>query len=105
MAKTLKNSWVTVRVPKNKIDLIELASTYQGTTLNQFLMNSAYQEAIRVIEEEERLNISQETANFFFSMLNSHPENDEKLTSLAAKHEAIRTENGNYQHNITKRVR
>ena len=93
---------VTVRLPENQKEIIELAATYRGATFNQFLIQAAIQEATRVVEQEERLNVSQETARHFFDMLDSHTDRDEKIASLAARFEGKRIENGKYQHNYTR---
>jgi len=101
----IKNRLVTIRLTRSQKDIIQLAAAYRGVTFNQFLTDTGYQEAIRVVKEEEQLNISQKTAEYFFAMLGGNAERSDKLKVLAAKFAESKKGNGTYQHPVIKRLR
>lgn len=97
-----KSDRVTVRLPDSQREIMEIAANYRGATFNQFLINAGIQAAIKVINEEEQLNISSETAEYFFSMMDSAPDRSEKLANLAANLKDKRITHGQYTHSITR---
>ena len=97
-----KSDRVTVRLPNNQREIMERAANYRGATFNQFLINAGIQAAIKVINEEEQLHISSETAEYFFDMMDCAPERSEKLAILSANVEEKRIAHGRYTHNITR---
>ena len=82
---------ITARVPAEMRDALEQAAQLQGATLNQFVVQSAYQEAQRILERETVLRLSQRDAQKVFSML-EHPPKANKHLKEAVKvyHELVR---------------
>lgn len=82
---------ITARVPAEMRDALEQAAQLQGSTLNQFVVQSAYQEAQRVLERETVLRLSQRDAQKVFSMLEHPPKANKHLKeAVKAYHELVR---------------
>lgn len=82
---------ITARVPSEMRDALEQAAQLQGATLNQFVVQSAYQEAQRVLERETVIRLSQRDAQKVFSMLEHPPKaNKEMKAAIKAYHELVR---------------
>lgn len=75
---------ITARVPAEMRDVLEQAAQLQGSTLNQFVVQSAYQEAQRILERETVIRLSQRDAQKVFSML-EHPSKANKQLKEAVK--------------------
>src|ERR1043165_10043742 len=81
---------ITARVPAKMRDALEQAAQLQGSTLNQFVVQSAYQEAQRILERETVLRLSQRDAQKVFSMLEHPPKANKQLRdAVKAYHELI----------------
>ena len=81
---------ITARVPAEMRDALEQAAQLQGATLNQFVVQSAYQEAQRILERETVLRLSQRDAQKVFSMLEHPPKANKQLRdAVKAYHELI----------------
>jgi uncharacterized protein (DUF1778 family) len=70
---------ITARVSENVRSTLEQAAELLGSTVNQFVVQSAYQEAQRVIERESIIRLSQEDARKVFSLLEHPPKPNKKL--------------------------
>ncbi|MEW6158805.1 MAG: DUF1778 domain-containing protein [Verrucomicrobiota bacterium] len=82
---------ITARVPAEMRDALEQAAQLQGSTLNQFVVQSAYQEAQRILERETVLRLSQRDAQKVFSMLEHPPKANKQLKeAVKAYHELVR---------------
>ena len=82
---------ITARVPSEMRDTLERAAQLQGATLNQFVVQSAYQEAQRVLERETVIRLSQRDAQKVFSMLEHPPKPGKQLReAVKAYHELVR---------------
>jgi len=64
---------ITARVPKNVRATLEQAAELFGATVNQFVVQTAYQEAQRILERESVIRLSQEAARMIFSLVESPP--------------------------------
>jgi len=64
---------LTARIPKQLRATLEQAAQLQGATLNQFVVQSAFQEAQRVLEREAVIQLSQRDAQRVFSLLADPP--------------------------------
>ena len=64
---------ITARVPSEMRDALEQAARLQGATLNQFVVQSAFQEAQRVLERETVIRLSQRDAQKVFALLDRPP--------------------------------
>ncbi len=81
---------ITARVPAEMRDALEQAAQLQGATLNQFVVQSAYQEAQRILERETVLRLSQRDAQKVFSMLEHPPKANKRLRdAVKAYHDLI----------------
>lgn len=64
---------ITARVPKNVRVTLEQAAELLGATVNQFVVQTAYQEAQRILERESVIRLSQKDASKILSLLDSPP--------------------------------
>ena len=82
---------ITARVPSEMRDALEQAAQLQGATLNQFVVQSAYQEAQRILERETVIRLSQRDAQKVFSMLEHPPKATKEMkAAIKAYHELVR---------------
>ena len=81
---TLKTERITARVPEHVHALLVRASTILGSTMNQFLVQSAIERAKQVVEEENIIRLSGKSTELFFKTLGNPPAPNTKL--LAAIH-------------------
>ena len=82
---------ITARVPAGMRDALEQAAQLQGATLNQFVVQSAYQEAQRILERETILRLSQRDAQKVFLMLEHPPKANKQLKeAVKAYHDLVR---------------
>jgi uncharacterized protein (DUF1778 family) len=82
---------ITARVSSEMRDALEQAAQLQGATLNQFVVQSAYQEAQRVLERETVIRLSRRDAQKVFSMLEHPPKANKQLKeAVKAYHELVR---------------
>ena len=70
---------ITARVSNNVRVTLEQAAELLGATVNQFVVQTAYQEAQRVIERESVIRLSQKDARKVFSMLDNPPKPNKRL--------------------------
>lgn len=74
---------ITARVPTHVQDMLEMAASLVGATLNQFIVQVALREAERIIEQERVIQLSaQESALFINALDNPPPVNDTLLAAL-----------------------
>ena len=82
---------ITARVSCEMRDALEQAAQLQGATLNQFVVQSAYQEAQRILERETVIRLSQRDAQKVFAMLERPPKANKQLReAVKAYHELVR---------------
>jgi len=82
---------ITARVPSEMREALEQAARLQGATLNQFVVQCAYQEAQRILERETVLRLSQRDAKKVFSMLEHPPKANKRLKeAVKAYHDLVR---------------
>jgi uncharacterized protein (DUF1778 family) len=74
---------ITARVSKRVRVTLEQAAELTGSTVNQFLVQSAYQEAQRLVERESIIRLSQEDARKVLSLLDHPPKPNKKLSDAA----------------------
>ncbi|HEY1660923.1 MAG TPA: DUF1778 domain-containing protein [Verrucomicrobiae bacterium] len=75
---------ITARVSDNVRDTLEQAAELLGATVNQFVVQTAYVEAQRVIERESIIRLSQKDARLVLSLLD-HPPKPNKWLKDAVK--------------------
>jgi uncharacterized protein (DUF1778 family) len=74
---------ITARVSKRVRATLEQAAELTGSTVNQFLVKSAYQEAQRLVERESVIRLSQEDARKILALLDHPPKPVKKLMDAA----------------------
>lgn len=62
---------ITARVPLQIQHTLEMAADMAGTTINQFIVQTALREAERIIEQERLIRLGTEDAAAFLSALES----------------------------------
>jgi uncharacterized protein (DUF1778 family) len=70
---------ITARVSDSVRVTLEQAAELLGSTVNQFVVQTAYQEAQRVIERETIIRLSQEDARTVLSLFDNPPKPNKRL--------------------------
>ena len=70
---------ITARITDNVRLTLEQAAELLGATVNQFVVQTAYQEAQRVIERESVIRLSQKDARKVLALLDSPPKPNRRL--------------------------
>lgn len=70
---------ITARIPAELRGTLEQAAQLQGATLDQFVVQSAFQEAQRVVERETVIHLSRRDAQKVFSLLDCPPKPNARL--------------------------
>jgi uncharacterized protein (DUF1778 family) len=70
---------ITARVSDSVRDTLEQAAELLGATVNQFVVQTAYVEAQRVIERESVIRLSQKDAHKVLVLLDSPPKPSKRL--------------------------
>ncbi len=70
---------ITARVSKNVQTTLEQAAELVGATVNQFVVQTAYQEAQRILERESVIKLSQSDARKVLALLGSPPKANRAL--------------------------
>jgi uncharacterized protein (DUF1778 family) len=83
---TEDKSRLTARVPAKMREALERAARLQGATLNQFVVQSAFHEAQRILERETVIRLSQRDAQKVFSLLARPPKANKNLKEAARAH-------------------
>ena len=79
MTATRNNQRVSARITPKVYEALTQAAELSGATLNQFIVQSAYEKAQKVIEEERFIRITIRDASVFFEALENPPKPREKL--------------------------
>ncbi len=70
---------ITARVTDSVRDTLEQAAELLGATVNQFVVQTAYLEAQRVIERESVIRLSQKDAHKVLTLLDNPPKPNTRL--------------------------
>jgi uncharacterized protein (DUF1778 family) len=70
---------ITARVSENVRATLEQAAELLGATVNQFVVQTAYQEAQRILERESVIRLSQRDARKVLALLDSPPKANKAL--------------------------
>ncbi len=70
---------ISSRVSINVQNKLERAAELIGSTLNQFIINSAIQEAQRIIEQESVIKLSEADAKKVFALIDNPPKPNKRL--------------------------
>ena len=78
---------ITARVSDSVRDTLEQAAELLGATVNQFVVQTAYVEAQRVIERESVLRLSQKDAHKLLALLDNPPKPNKRLKDAVKIHQ------------------
>jgi uncharacterized protein (DUF1778 family) len=79
---------ITARVSGRVRVTLEQAAELLGSTVNQFVVQTAYQEAQRVVERESVIRLSQEGARRVLSLLDNPPKPNKRLQDAVRAYRA-----------------
>jgi uncharacterized protein (DUF1778 family) len=83
---------ITARVSGSVRTTLEQAAELLGSTVNQFVVQTAYQEAQRIIERESVIRLSQRDARKVLSLLDNPPKRNQRLKeAVKAFKSSVRT--------------
>ncbi len=88
MTATMNNQRVSARVTPKVYDTLSHAAELMGATLNQFIVQSAYEKAQEVIEKERFIRMTSRSATVFFEALDHPPKPTQKLQKDAKLYRA-----------------
>lgn len=74
------------RLPNEQKEILRQAADLSGRTLTDFVMNAAYEAALRVIKKHQSLMLSTKDYELFFDILMNPPEPTSALKRAAKKH-------------------
>lgn len=89
--KSAADDRITARIPHAKRSTIERAAAVYGGTLNQFIVQSAFDRATEILEREETLRLSARDAVAFLDALDNPPKPSEKLIAALQAHDRLVT--------------
>jgi len=78
---------ITARVSDSVRDTLEQAAELLGATVNQFVVQTAYVEAQRVIERESVIRLSQKDAHKLLALLDNPPKPNQRLKGAVKKYQ------------------
>jgi uncharacterized protein (DUF1778 family) len=79
---------ITARLSAEKQEMLQLAADLSGSTLNQFVVQSALRAAEQVIEQEDvirSIRLTMEESKRFFALLDEPPKPNEALQRAMAR--------------------
>lgn len=82
-----KTERISARVSENVYEILTKGAAMVGSTVNQFLVQSALERAQAVIEEQSIIRLSEESARRFFDAIENPPAPNEKLRAAFRAHE------------------
>ncbi len=80
---TAKTERISVRVPENIHALLSRAAGALGSSMNQFILQTAIDRAKEVVEDEQIIRLSGESSRLFFDTLDNPPAANAKLIAAA----------------------
>lgn len=92
-ATSVSRGRITARVPQNVVDILELAASMVGSTLNQFVTQAALEKAEKIVENERMLRLSQDTTAWFFDLLDNPPAPSQNLVDALGLYNERKTSN------------
>jgi uncharacterized protein (DUF1778 family) len=87
-ADNQKEARISARVTPKIRNTLQQAADLTGSTLNQFLVQSALKEAEAVIERDRIIKLSQRDAELFFRLLDNPPAPNQALKDAVADYQA-----------------
>jgi len=84
-----KTERISVRVPENIHALLNRAAGALGSSMNQFVLQTAIDRAKQVVEDEQVIRLSTESSQQFFEALENPPAPNAKLRAAALAHRKL----------------
>lgn len=81
-----KDIRIGVRTTTDIQETIQRASKYLGTSVSQFIIDTALEKAINVIETAETIKLTKEGADAMMSILSNPPKPNQKLKDSFKKY-------------------
>ncbi len=88
MSATENSQRVSARVTPKIYETLIQAAELSGATMNQFIVQSAYEKAKEVIEKERFIIMTHRSASAFFEALENPPKPTSKLKKAAKSYKA-----------------
>lgn len=82
----LRKERLEARITKRQKALFEKAATVQGTTVSQFVINSAQEAAIRTLEEQEIIELGRRDQEIFVNALLNPASPNQRLRAAIERH-------------------
>lgn len=86
MSETPNTQRVSARVTPKVYETLSRAAELKGATLNQFIVQSAYEKAREVIEKESVIIMTERSASAFFDALDHPPKPNIRLRKSAKRY-------------------
>lgn len=81
-ANQTRDVTINIRAKQSQRDLIDFAAQVQGKSRSDFMLETAYQEAIAVLLDRRFFALDDEKFNQFMALLDAPPAQNEKLRAL-----------------------
>ncbi len=82
----VKDPRITTRVTEDMHALLSEAAALVGSTINQFVVQSSYEKAKKIIEEDRFVFLSSQASKKFIEALDNPPEANDKLKDAFQAH-------------------
>lgn len=92
-ATSVSRGRITARVPAHVADMLELAASMVGSTINQFVTQAALEKAEQIVEKERVLAMSEKTTAWFFELLDHPPAPSQHLVDAFSRYKARKASN------------
>ena len=75
------------RIPKDRKELLKEAAELRGVTLSEFVVSCAYEQAVRIVQENRTIELSRrDQEKFVAALLNETAEPPARLQAAAERH-------------------
>jgi uncharacterized protein (DUF1778 family) len=89
MPATENSQRVTARIAPKVYETLLQAAELSGATMNQFIIQSAFEKAKELIENEHFIRMTTRSAAAFFNAIENPPRPTSKLKKAAAKYKKL----------------
>ena len=89
MTRQVAEERIPARMPTAVYERIVEAARTVGSTLNQFLVQSALEKADEILERERVITLSSKAAKTVFDLMDNPPEPNERLKKAISRSEKV----------------
>ena len=93
-AAPLSRGRITARVPQHVVEVLELAASMVGSSLNQFVTQAALEKAEKIVENERSLRLSPNATAWFFDLLDNPPAPSQNLLAAVNHYQSQKVSDG-----------